>query len=302
MASAEEGVKNRHASIPFGGRKSPSLPERYEATTHVKEVGILDLKAAKVISAQSLVVSKMPISKVKIELNLDVEGFVCKDDTPDLFTFLENEPGKPRPMFLRLFLKSTSKFCYAPPHRQAVTILYDLELPRFENLQTEGYSIGVGSSTLLVQADADWKFKVVTLDSRTGKEIVSYHERANYGSGRGVKGNVQINMSGEGDSYTPSVDPTSTRRVMREHLREIRNCFERELQRTQDLGGLVVLQWKIGENGGVSEAKLSCSQSEGLEPVGKCIAQRLSTWKFENKETSVRYPIQFTIQPAEPQK
>lgn len=121
-----------------------------------------------------------------------------------------------------------------------------------------------------------------------------------YGTGGiGTKGSVQINVGGQEADFTGSMDREAIRRVIREHLREIRNCYERELQRTPDLYGKVVITWDIVEGGRVSQAGVSRNEI-GSAAVGECIAARLKTWKFpdppKDQVGRVSYPFVFSSQ------
>ncbi len=121
-----------------------------------------------------------------------------------------------------------------------------------------------------------------------------------YGTGGiGTKGSVQINVGGQEADFTGSMDREAIRRVIREHLREIRNCYERELQRTPDLYGKVVITWDIVEGGRVSQAGVSRNEI-GSAAVGECIASRLKTWKFpdppKDQVGRVSYPFVFSSQ------
>jgi outer membrane biosynthesis protein TonB len=121
-----------------------------------------------------------------------------------------------------------------------------------------------------------------------------------YGTGGiGTKGSVQINVGGQEADFSGSMDREAIRRVIREHLREIRNCYERELQRTPDLYGKVVITWDIVEGGRVSQAGVSRNEI-GSSAVGECIAARLKTWKFpdppKDQVGRVSYPFVFSSQ------
>jgi hypothetical protein len=121
-----------------------------------------------------------------------------------------------------------------------------------------------------------------------------------YGTGGiGTKGSVQINVGGQDADFTGSMDREAIRRVIREHLREIRNCYERELQRTPDLYGKVVITWDIVEGGRVSQAGVSRNEI-GSSAVGECIASRLKTWRFpdppKDQVGRVSYPFVFSSQ------
>lgn len=121
-----------------------------------------------------------------------------------------------------------------------------------------------------------------------------------YGTGGiGQKGSVQINVGGQEADFTGGMDKEAIRRVIREHIREIRNCYERQLQRTPDLYGKIVLEWDIEEGGRVSRC-IPKSNEMGNAQVADCISRRLKTWKFPDPPKDqigrVSYPFVFSSQ------
>lgn len=121
-----------------------------------------------------------------------------------------------------------------------------------------------------------------------------------YGTGGiGQKGSVQINVQGQEGDFEGGMDKEAIRRVIREHLREIRNCYERELQRSPDLYGKVVLEWDIEEAGRVSRCVVK-NNALGNDKVANCIVNRLKTWKFPDPPKDqigrVIFPFVFSSQ------
>jgi len=121
-----------------------------------------------------------------------------------------------------------------------------------------------------------------------------------YGTGGiGQKGNVQVNVGGQEADIGGGMDKEAIRRVIREHIREIRNCYERELQKSPDLYGKIVLEWDIEEEGRVSRCVVK-SNALGNDAVAQCIASRLKTWKFpdppKDQVGRVVFPFVFSSQ------
>lgn len=121
-----------------------------------------------------------------------------------------------------------------------------------------------------------------------------------YGTGGiGQKGSVQINVGGQDAEIPGTMDREAIRRVIREHIREIRNCYERELQRSPDLYGKLVLEWDIEEAGRVSRVAVK-SNELGNKSVAQCIMSHLKTWKFPDPPKDqigrVVYPFVFSSQ------
>lgn len=121
-----------------------------------------------------------------------------------------------------------------------------------------------------------------------------------YGTGGiGTKGSVQINVGGQEADFAGGMDKEAIRRVIREHIREIRSCYERELQRSPDLYGKLVLEWDIEDEGRVSRVAVK-SNALGNDSVAGCIMNRLKQWKFPDPPKDqigrVVYPFVFSSQ------
>ena len=121
-----------------------------------------------------------------------------------------------------------------------------------------------------------------------------------YGTGGiGQKGSVQINVGGQEAGFEGGMDKEAIRRVIREHIREIRSCYERQLQSNPDLYGKLVIQWDIEEAGRVTRTEVK-SNALGNDAVAQCIMSRLKTWKFPDPPQGVVgrvvYPFVFSSQ------
>lgn len=122
-----------------------------------------------------------------------------------------------------------------------------------------------------------------------------------YGTGGiGKKGSVEIEVGGDGAGFVGSIDKEAIRRVIREHLREIRSCYERALQRQPDLYGKIVFSWIIAEKGRVQSAKVT-SNDLGNAEVANCIKEKLQTWTFPEPPPNTlaqvdSYPFVFASQ------
>ena len=74
--------------------------------------------------------------------------------------------------------------------------------------------------------------------------------------------------------------PEPIRRVVRAHIGELRDCYERALAVNPDLRGRIDLQFAIGMSGAVTTSAAS-SGNPGLESVATCAADRLRAFRFE---------------------
>lgn len=89
------------------------------------------------------------------------------------------------------------------------------------------------------------------------------------------------------------VSPDLIRRVVREHLGEIRGCYEEGLARRPDLAGRVTVRWVIGADGHVTGATITQS-TLGDSAVEQCIATKITSWTFPLSGTgaiTVTYPF-----------
>lgn len=121
-----------------------------------------------------------------------------------------------------------------------------------------------------------------------------------YGTGSiGDKKNATVIPGGAEEAFTGTIDREAIRRVIIEHMREIKGCYERALNRDPGLHGKVVLSWVIGDRGRVRSAGVASTTMNSSE-VEQCMASRLRTWIFPEppagQEAEVTYPFVFTAQ------
>jgi TonB family protein len=125
------------------------------------------------------------------------------------------------------------------------------------------------------------------------------------GYGRGAGG-----LRGRGGGKVPKIKPGQAmvkgslskeviRRVIRQHINEIRFCYEQVLATKPDLGGRVGVQFIISPTGAVQMSKLANS-TLGNATVEQCIVKAVRRWTFPSPEGGgvviVTYP--FVLQPA----
>lgn len=125
------------------------------------------------------------------------------------------------------------------------------------------------------------------------------------GYGRGAGG-----LRGRGGGKVPKIKPGAAmvkgslskeviRRVIRQHINEVRFCYEQALSANPDLGGRVGVQFVISPTGAVQTSKLA-SSTLGNSGVENCIVKAVRRWTFPSPEGGgvviVTYP--FVLQPA----
>jgi hypothetical protein len=91
-----------------------------------------------------------------------------------------------------------------------------------------------------------------------------------------------------------NMDSEAIRKTIRDHLREVRQCFESQLKVDPDLEGKIVLEWNIVEDGSVSRVEIKEDFSKPNSASG-CIADRLKSWHFpkpaKDRIGRVSYPF-----------
>jgi len=143
---------------------------------------------------------------------------------------------------------------------------------------------------------------------RGGCDTIETCDHGMWGSGtRGLRPSLGINLPERPSVAPPEVIPCcaeqgatadrdSIRRVIRTHAREIRACYERELQHDPELNGRIVLHLVLFD-GNVTLSEVNESTLDN-ERVHECIARRARSWRFPRPDTpgivNVNYPYVFT--------
>jgi TonB family protein len=89
------------------------------------------------------------------------------------------------------------------------------------------------------------------------------------------------------------------RRVVRQHRREIKYCYEKELQSNPELAGRVTVNFTITPSGDVVSALVKES-SLGNTAVEQCMQNKIRHWTFPGTEqpgmVQVNYPFNFSAE------
>ena len=116
-------------------------------------------------------------------------------------------------------------------------------------------------------------------------------------SAKGLPGGKGHKMTGVVKPGRPAGDlggltPAQILKVVKAHQNAIRTCYDRELQRTQGLGGKVVVRWKIDQDGLVKGARVR-SSSMGNGRVEDCIIRRVARMRFPKPKNGVTAKVNF---------
>jgi TonB family protein len=88
------------------------------------------------------------------------------------------------------------------------------------------------------------------------------------------------------------------RRVIRQHLNEVRFCYEQGLAERPDLAGRVTVTFLIAGTGAVQASSVASSTIEDRS-VESCLANAVRRWTFPASDgpTMVTYPLLFDSAP-----
>ena len=120
-----------------------------------------------------------------------------------------------------------------------------------------------------------------------------------YGSGFHLPKRRPINRGPRERAPQPTIEKGALsksiiRRVIRRHLNEVRYCYQRELQTSQDLYGRLIVKFTIAPNGQVVAAGVKQS-TLGNATVETCITQAVRRWLFPKPKDGgivmVSYPF-----------
>lgn len=105
------------------------------------------------------------------------------------------------------------------------------------------------------------------------------------------------------DAGKGRLDKELIRRVIRQHIMEVRTCYERELSKNSKLGGRVLIHFIIGTGGEVTKSEVE-SSTLGNTVVEECIAAAVRSWSFPKPQggvVSVTYPFVLQTDPDQGQ-
>jgi TonB family protein len=120
------------------------------------------------------------------------------------------------------------------------------------------------------------------------------------GAGFGGRGKRKIRVRSGGKTVIRgALDKDIIRRVVRQHINQVRHCYNQGLVRNPALRGRVAVQFTIGGTGKVPMAVVSETSVKDAK-VGNCIAKAVRRWKFPKPAgggtVMVTYP--FVLNPS----
>ena len=112
--------------------------------------------------------------------------------------------------------------------------------------------------------------------------------------GLGGKADRDVTISSGNPVVMGSLDKEIIRRVIKQHLAQIRYCYEKELIRSPGLFGKVATQFVISAAGTVQKASVTSATLKNAE-VHRCMTAKIRTWRFPKPKGGgiviVNYPF-----------
>lgn len=93
-----------------------------------------------------------------------------------------------------------------------------------------------------------------------------------------------------------NLDKDQIRDVVRDHINEVRVCYNQVLEGAPETKAKLVIDFTIGSDGAVKKSAVGAG-SEGPAQLGECVTAAVRTWKFPapkgGGEVVVAYPFLF---------
>ena len=100
------------------------------------------------------------------------------------------------------------------------------------------------------------------------------------------------------------LEPDIVQRVVREHRREMRHCFEQELDEAPNLEGRVIVGFTVDLTGHVSDWAIE-ENAVPIDRISDCLVRRVRQWAFpeprDDELAEVLVVIDFAVVETDPQ-
>ena len=109
-------------------------------------------------------------------------------------------------------------------------------------------------------------------------------------------GQVNVNVGRRYSLVSGGLTAEEVMRVIKVNLNQIRNCYEKVLQRSPNKSGKMKVKFVVAANGRVTSAKVT-SDSVRDARMGSCVTGAIKRWKFPNprggQKVDINYPFVF---------
>lgn len=95
---------------------------------------------------------------------------------------------------------------------------------------------------------------------------------------------------------TQSIDQDAIRATIRDHIANVRKCYDVELKNNPSLNDIVVVDFEINDKGKVTKASVNKENSKIiLAKQAECLVMSLKTWTFpkapKGQTAAISYPF-----------
>lgn len=125
-------------------------------------------------------------------------------------------------------------------------------------------------------------------------------EAAGQGAAREKVTSLMAQMFGSEAEAPSGLGKDQVQRVVRKHLKEMKDCYERALVKKPGLMGKIVLSWSVEADGSVTDVEVESDTMKDSE-VTRCLLARPATWRFPRPADGepVRVSFPFVFSPAQ---
>lgn len=118
-----------------------------------------------------------------------------------------------------------------------------------------------------------------------------------YADGKPAPDEVPNNF---GETVVGPIEKEVVRKIIEQHINEVKNCYELDLKKNERLSGRVLTSFTITKDGKVTEPKVGQS-TLGSPSTEKCIVGVVSHWEFPKpKGDKVVVTFPFVLRSATP--
>ena len=178
---------------------------------------------------------------------------------------------------------------------------------------------GAGVAACVEKQAADWKLtghtgkKIVHIDATVpaigvlgelsasdGATVEGLGTIGTAGGVKGTGGGGESPAKTEGQpSVTGSLDKAVIRKVVAQHKKSIKACYEKKLAKDPEASGKVMMEFVVDSDGSVSSAKVTENTFDD-DLVANCVTKSVKQWRFPKPDGGglvlVKYPFLFEAQ------
>jgi hypothetical protein len=96
-----------------------------------------------------------------------------------------------------------------------------------------------------------------------------------------------------------AADKEGIRAKIKEHLKEVRGCYDEPASKNPSLKGKIIIDWSVDDTGKVTQAKVDEAKTTLKDPtVQSCLTDKFKSWTFppapKGQVVTASYPFVFS--------